>query len=91
MIEIAMGVMMFSVIILSLVLLILLARHWLIPNISVDIIVNQQRTVHAAAGAKLLNALAESQLYLASACGGGGTLWSMPGENYRRCRCHFTH
>jgi len=73
MLEIAVGIMMFTAIIVSLVLLILIARHWLVPQRIVDIEVNEQTTLHATTGVKLLAALADNQLFLASACGGGGT------------------
>jgi Na+-transporting NADH:ubiquinone oxidoreductase subunit F len=71
--EIFLGVTLFTLVIMSLVTIILGARSILVATGDVDIVVNEQRTVHVAAGDKLLNALADAQLFVASACGGGGT------------------
>jgi Na+-transporting NADH:ubiquinone oxidoreductase subunit F len=73
MMEIALGVGMFSVIILSLVALILVARTRLVPSGTVNIAINGEREVASPAGRKLLMALAEAQIFVASACGGGGS------------------
>ncbi len=73
MMEIALGVTLFTLVIMSLVTIILGARSILVATGDVDIVINEQRTVHVAAGDKLLNALADAQLFIASACGGGGT------------------
>ncbi len=71
--EIALGVFVFTAIVLSLVGVILGARRKLVAQGEVDIVINEQRTVHAAVGNKLLGALADAELYVSSACGGGGT------------------
>ena len=73
MIIIAMGVLVFSGIILVLVGIILLARRALVPTKQVEIFVNEQKTVLCRSGSKLLSALVDSQIYLPSACGGAGT------------------
>ncbi len=73
MLEIALGVVMFTAIVLVLVFVILVARGFLIPSGLVNIRINEERTVKSGAGIKLLNALAGSELFLPSACGGGGT------------------
>ena len=73
MIEIVLGVVLFTAIVLALVGVILGARRKLVAQGSVDILVNEQRTIHAAVGGKLLGALAEAGLFVSSACGGGGT------------------
>jgi Na+-transporting NADH:ubiquinone oxidoreductase subunit F len=73
MLEIVLGVVLFTTIVLVLVGLILLARSRLVAQGSVAIVVNEQRTVNAPVGAKLLGALADAELYVSSACGGGGT------------------
>ncbi len=71
--EIALGVFVFTAIVLSLVGVILGARRKLVAQGEVDIVINEQRTVHAAVGNKLLGALSDAELYVSSACGGGGT------------------
>ncbi len=73
MLEIVLGVVLFTGIILGLVGLILYARSQLVATGNVHILVNGERDLEAPVGAKLLGALAESQLFVSSACGGGGT------------------
>jgi Na+-transporting NADH:ubiquinone oxidoreductase subunit F len=73
MLEIGLGVTMFTGIVLSLVAVILVARSKLVSTGSVDILVNDEKTVKAAVGSKLNSALANAELFVSSACGGGGT------------------
>jgi Na+-transporting NADH:ubiquinone oxidoreductase subunit F len=73
MIEIVLGVTLFTAIVLALVALILVARSRLVAAGSVSIVVNEQRTFDVPVGGKLLGALADAELYVSSACGGGGT------------------
>ena len=73
MFEISLGVIAFTVVVLSLVAMILFARSKLVASGSVDINVNGERDIQSPVGQKLLGALAGGQLYVSSACGGGGT------------------
>ena len=73
MLEIALGVSFFSAIVLSLVLIILLARSRLVASGNVTIRINGEKEISAPVGGKLLATLAEAQLFVPSACGGGGT------------------
>jgi Na+-transporting NADH:ubiquinone oxidoreductase subunit F len=73
MLEIFFGVLLFTAIIIALVFVILGARSRLVASGHVDITVNDERTIQAAVGSKLLGALADAELFVASACGGGGT------------------
>jgi Na+-transporting NADH:ubiquinone oxidoreductase subunit F len=73
MIEVGLGVGLFSGIILALVMVILAARSKLVATGAVKIVVNEDRELSIPAGSKLLNALADANLLVASACGGGGT------------------
>lgn len=73
MIEIALGVSLFTAIVLGLVGIILFARSRLVATGNVSILVNDEKEIHAPVGSKLLGALAESSLFVSSACGGGGT------------------
>jgi Na+-transporting NADH:ubiquinone oxidoreductase subunit F len=73
MLTIILGVVMFTGIVLALVGVILAARSRLVATGSVDILVNEERTINANVGSKLLGALADAKLFVASACGGGGT------------------
>ncbi len=70
---IVLGVVMFTGVVLVLVTLIILARSRLVASGTVDIVVNDERTIHSPVGGKLLGALADEKLFVASACGGGGT------------------
>jgi Na+-transporting NADH:ubiquinone oxidoreductase subunit F len=71
--EILLGIVLFTIIIMALVFLILNARSKLVATGDISIIVNGEKTVQSPAGGKLLGALAESSLFVSSACGGGGT------------------
>ena len=71
--EILLGVGMFTVIVLSLVVLILVARSWLGSSGDVTIEINGERKITVPAGGKLLQTLAGQDIFLSSACGGGGS------------------
>ncbi len=69
------GVIMFTIIILVLVIIILFAKSKLVASGSVTISINDdpEKSIKTPIGDKLLNALADAEVYLPSACGGGGT------------------
>ena len=67
------GVGMFTAIVLAFVFVILFARSRMVNSGAVNIVVNGERTITVPAGGKLLQTLADANLFLASACGGGGT------------------
>jgi len=71
--EVGIGVAVFTTIVTALVLLILAAGAWLAPSGEVAIRVNDDRLLAGPAGAKLLSALADKDIHLPSACGGRGT------------------
>ncbi|MCP5208989.1 MAG: NADH:ubiquinone reductase (Na(+)-transporting) subunit F [Hahellaceae bacterium] len=73
--EIILGVVMFTVIVLSLVAIILAARAKLVSTGDVTIEVNEEpdHTIKTPAGGKLLQTLANEGVFLSSACGGGGS------------------
>ncbi|WP_299593008.1 NADH:ubiquinone reductase (Na(+)-transporting) subunit F [uncultured Microbulbifer sp.] len=71
--DIYFGVGMFTVIVLALVAIILVARSRLVNTGDVNIVVNGEKTLTVPAGGKLLQTLAANNLFLASACGGGGS------------------
>jgi len=75
MIEIYLGVVMFTGIVLGLVLLILFARSRLVETGDVNILINNdpENSIVVSAGGKLLNTLSGRDIFLPSACGGGGT------------------
>ncbi|MEH6556671.1 MAG: NADH:ubiquinone reductase (Na(+)-transporting) subunit F [Oceanicoccus sp.] len=70
---IVLGVGMFTVIVLSLVAVILFARARMVTSGNVNIVINGKKTLSVAAGDKLLQTLAAQNVFLASACGGGGS------------------
>jgi Na+-transporting NADH:ubiquinone oxidoreductase subunit F len=72
-IEIALGVSLFTTIVLGLVGIILFARSKLVATGNVSILVNDEKEIQAPVGSKLLGALADASLFVSSACGGGGT------------------
>ncbi len=67
------GVAMFTAIVLALVMVILFARMRLVSSGDVSIEINGEKTITVPAGGKLLQTLSDADLFLASACGGGGT------------------
>lgn len=71
--EIILGVVMFTGIVLALVAVILQARSILVASGNVKITVNDQKVLEVPAGGKLLGALSGEGIFVSSACGGGGT------------------
>jgi len=72
---ILLGVGFFTLIVLILVGLILIAKSLLVPSGRVKIVINDddEHTYEVSIGDKLLNTLSGHQLFIPSACGGGGT------------------
>ncbi len=73
MLEIILGVIFFTLIVIALVMMILWAKSKLVPQGEVEIVINDQKTIKTPVGSKLLMALANNHLFVSSACGGGGT------------------
>ncbi len=73
MITFGLGILLFTIIILTLVTIILLARSKLVSTGNVNITINGEKTISVPAGGKLLQTLAAEKLFVPSACGGGGT------------------
>ena len=69
----SLGVALFTLIVIMLVTLILVARSRLVSSGDVSITINGEKTIKVPAGGKLLQTLAEQKLFVPSACGGGGT------------------
>ncbi|MEL6342861.1 MAG: NADH:ubiquinone reductase (Na(+)-transporting) subunit F [Myxococcota bacterium] len=69
------GVVMFTVVVVALVLVLMVARARLVSSEEVDIIINDDPEISfkAPAGTTLLNTLAAQKLFIPSACGGKGT------------------
>ena len=73
MLEIVLGVAMFTGVVLALVVIILAAKSKLVSSGDVKIVINGEKEITTSAGGKLLNVLADNKLFVSSACGGGGT------------------
>ena len=73
MLEILLGIIIFTGIVIALVLGIIGAKSKLIAEGDVEILINHEKKIHVPVGSKLLAALAENGLFVSSACGGGGT------------------
>ena len=73
MVEIILGVTLFTFIILILVGVILAARSKLIADGNADVVVNEHHSLAIPIGVKLLTGLAAEGVFLPSACGGKGT------------------
>jgi Na+-transporting NADH:ubiquinone oxidoreductase subunit F len=63
----------FLVVILLLVIGLLVAKRYLVASGDVKITINGEKEVIAEAGGNLMNTLAAKDIFLPSACGGGGT------------------
>ena len=73
MLEIALGVIFFTAIVIALVFLIIGAKSKLVASGDVEILINNEKKIHVPVGSKLLTALSDNQLFVSSACGGGGS------------------
>jgi Na+-transporting NADH:ubiquinone oxidoreductase subunit F len=72
---IALGVIMFTVVILSLVSILLVAKNKLVASGDVHIIINddESKALTVPAGSSLLSTLADNKIFIPSACGGMGS------------------
>lgn len=66
-------VIIFLAITLLLVIILLVAKHFLVPSGKVSITINDDNKVDVNSGSSLLSALSDSNIYLSSACGGKGS------------------
>lgn len=73
MLEIALGVILFTLIVIALVLIIVGAKSQLVASGDVKVLINNEKTIYVPVGSKLLTALADADLFVPSACGGSGT------------------
>lgn len=71
--EILIGVALFVGTVTALVIIILIAKSYLVASGDVKILVNEQKELSVPAGGKLMGALADAGIFVSSACGGGGT------------------
>ena len=71
--NIILGVLMFTGTVTALVSLILIAKSQLVASGLVKVLINDQKLIEVPAGGKLLSALAYNNVFVSSACGGGGT------------------
>ena len=77
------AVIVFSLVILALSFMLIFERKQLVPQGDVKIVVNgdAENPILVQPGASLLNALSDQNIFLPSACGGGGTC--------AMCECHI--
>jgi len=71
--EVGLGVVLFTLIVLVLVFVILVARSKLVSEGSISLTINDDKSLDIPVGGKLMNALADAGIFIPSACGGGGT------------------
>ena len=77
--EMAIGIGMFTFVVSVLVMVILFAKSKLVSTGDVSIRINDddEKSITTSAGDKLLGALANKDIFIPSACGGGGTCGSV--------------
>ena len=63
----------FLIIALALVIILLVAKHYLVPSGKITIDINGKKQLEAETGGTLLNTLSNCGVHLASACGGKGS------------------
>ena len=71
--QIIISAIVFLVIILILVVVLLYARSKLVPSGPVKLTINEEKEIEVSAGSTLLNTMSAQQIFIPSACGGGGT------------------
>jgi len=71
--EVLLGVGLFTAVVLILVFVILVARSKLVSTGNIKIMVNDELELAIPVGGKLMQGLADADLFVPSACGGGGT------------------
>ena len=67
------GTGLFFVLALLLVIVLLVAKKYLVPSGNVKITINDKDSVSTTSGSSLLSTLANEKIFLPSACGGGGS------------------
>ena len=75
-------IIVFLAVVLSLVGILLFAKAKLSPGGKVKLVINGQKEVEVDAGSTILSTLGNNQIFLPSACGGGGTC--------AMCKCQVT-
>ena len=73
MLDVILGVVMFTAVVMALVGIILVAKSWIVPSGDITLVVNGRKELTVPVGGKLLGCLADSEIFVSSACGGGGT------------------
>ena len=83
MLTILLAILVFSAVVLALITMLIVARKRLVPQGEVKIVVNgdTDNPLLVQPGSNLLNALSDKNVFLPSACGGGGTC--------AMCECHI--
>jgi Na+-transporting NADH:ubiquinone oxidoreductase subunit F len=71
--ELIIAVGLFTLIVLMMVSVIMLAKAKLLPSGDVKVVVNKEKELVTQPGGKLLGSLADQGIFVPSACGGGGT------------------
>ena len=70
---IALGVVLFTVVILALVAILMVARGKLVSAGEVELVINGGKAMKVQSGGTLLNTLANNKIFIPSACGGKGS------------------
>ena len=80
---IILSILVFTLVILALSFMLILARRRLVPQGNVDIVINgdKENPLQVQPGSSLLSVLSDNNVFLPSACGGGGTC--------AMCECHI--
>ena len=84
------SVLVLTSVIFLLVTLLLVAKSKLLPSGPVSLKINGENEVEVSSGDTLLSTLGNNKIFLPSACGGGGRVYSV-GASIRRWRRNTTY
>ena len=70
---VALGVFMFTFLILALVAVLMVAKNQLVASGEVNVLINDEKTLTVKTGGTLLGTLADNKIFIPSACGGKGS------------------
>ncbi len=71
--DIFLGIVLFTLIVMSLILMVMAARSFILQQVEVTITINEDQKIQSLSGQKLLNALHDNNILIPSACAGAGT------------------
>ena len=85
------SIVVFLLLILTLITILLFVKTKLSPAGKIKIMINGEKEIEVDGGSTLLTTLSDQGIFLPSACGGGGTLYSVYMSSKLWRRRYFTN